>query len=93
MKEYSFINAMEHMGFRLYLHNTDPVTSMVFVRRDSRLHILEFSSGEAVAIYNSDIYGIAHDLSTLLYMVASNFYEVHLDEVEEDMFFCPVEDF
>lgn len=84
MKEYSFINALEHMGFRLYLHNTDPVTSMVFVRRDSRLHILEFSSGKAVAIYNSAIYLRADDLSTLLYVVAANFYEEHMQELEDD---------
>ena len=93
MKEYSFINSMEHMGFYLLLHNTDPVTSMWFKRLGSNLHILEFSSGKAVAIYNSQIYLRADDLSTLLYVVAANFYEVHLDEVEEDMFFCPVEDY
>lgn len=92
MKEYSFIDAMENMGFTLVNHAIEPVTSMTFKRRGSKLHILEFFSGKAVAIYNSEIYGRAYDLSTLLYVVAANFYEDYLQEVEEDMFFCPIED-
>lgn len=93
MKEQSFIDAMKNMGFYLISYTMDPVTSMTFKRRGSRLHILEFSSGKAVAIYNSSIYLRADDLSTLLYVVAANFYEDHLDKVERDMFFCPIEDY
>lgn len=93
MKEYSFIDAMENMGFYLSYHAMEPVTSMTFEKHGSKLHILEFFSGKAVAIYNSEIYGRANDLSTLLYVVAANFYEDHLQEVEEDMFFCPLEDY
>jgi hypothetical protein len=84
MKEQSFIDAMKRMGFYLSNYNMDPVTSMAFTRRGSNLHILEFSSGKAVAIYNSSIYLRADDLSTLLYVVAANFYEEHMQELEDE---------
>lgn len=84
MKVQAFIDAMENMGFYLSHHAIEPVTSMTFERHRSNLHILEFSSGKAVAILNSEIYGRANDLSTLLYVVAANFFEEHMQELEDE---------
>lgn len=84
MKEQAFIDAIRNDGFTLLNYTTDPVVSMAFSRWGSLLHILEFSSGKAVAIYDSQVYFTANDLSTLLFVVAANFFEEHMQELEDD---------